>query len=563
MTSESVAASGSRRSPWWESPVTIVVAATLIRAALLLTYEGTVQDGTTRVGTAADWLFHGIGFFGRTSWPEGNYLLPAAALLLWNDPYWSVRILYALVGVTNVWLIYLLGRTLYGRPAGAVAAWIVACMPFHAQQSVELATSEIPYLSCVILSLLAIVRYVRNPSPPLAIYAGLALTLATSFRFDGVVWGIPLGASIAVAAFRNRLPLSRVARDLTLFGVCSLAFPAAILARWAQLYPDVFHILSLGKSMDLEFFARGEHPRWPSWLYQSYALTFWPVSTFVLLTPLVAALGWTGLACAIRERRLVALPVTLGIFTVCVWLGYATFRHDVLVQWRYALIIAALLTVFCLPGARALTRLWPMLTGRRIAAATLSMAALSVAAVILLAFADEGVFTRQIGELSPIRPGQFASRDLLTWIHSNVGPSDPVLLTPHVLEQAYLSVHRRELERAGGVVTQSTFRPDGVLTLTHASLTEQLQTKLSGVCYVVTTTSTRELGLHDGLYRELVDPVRIKDDVYEWHGISLRLLTRFGSNLVWGVDATPKETCPGQRSYRAGPSPAPGNRINY
>src|SRR5215470_14510827 len=191
MTSESVVASDSRLPPRWQSPVMIVVVATLIRGAVLLTYEGTIHDGTTRVATAANWLFQGSGFFGRTVWPEGNYLLPAAALLVWNDPYWSVRILYAVVGVSNVWLIYLLGRTLYGRSAGAIAAWIVACMPFHGQQSVEVATSEVPYLSCIVLSLLAIVRYARNPSPFLAIFGGLALTLATSFRFDGVVWGIP------------------------------------------------------------------------------------------------------------------------------------------------------------------------------------------------------------------------------------------------------------------------------------------------------------------------------------------------------------------------------------
>jgi 4-amino-4-deoxy-L-arabinose transferase-like glycosyltransferase len=552
MTSESVAASGSRLSPWWESPVTIVVIAALIRGALLLTYEGVSQDGTTRVGTAAAWLFHGFRIFGRTSWPEGNYLLPAAAMLVWNEPYWSVRALYALVGVSNVWLIYLLGRALYGRPAGAIAAWIVACMPFHAQQSVEVATSEIPYISCIILALLGIVRYVKSPSPSLAIYGGLSLTLATSFRFDGVVWGIPLGASIAVAAFQHRLPPGRVVRDLALFGVCSIVFPVALFAQWMQLYPDPFHIFSSGKEMTQEFFVQGEHPRWPSWLYQSYAVAFWPAITFVFLTPLVAALGWTGLACAVRERRLMALPVTLGTIVVCTWLGYAAIRHDILVQARYALIIAVLLSVFCLPGAEALTRFWPVLTGKRIAAATLVTAVASAAAVTVLAFINAGVLTRQIGALSPIRPGQFESRDLWTWIGANVGPSDPVLLTPHVLDQAYLTVHRPELERAGSVVSQSSFMPDGKLTLTRAMLIEQLRTNLSRVCYLVTTTSTRELGLHDGLYRELVDPVHVKDDVYAWHSISLRLLRRFGSNLVWGVEhpetpphATPKLTCPG------------------
>jgi 4-amino-4-deoxy-L-arabinose transferase-like glycosyltransferase len=535
-----------------ESPVTILVTAALIRGALLLTYEGTIQDGITRVLATANWLFHGVGIFGRTSWPEGNYLLPAAALLIWNEPYWSVRILYALVGVTNVGLIYLLGRTLYGHRAGTIAAWVVACMPFHAQQSVEVATSEVPYLSCIILALIAIVRYAENPNPLLAICGGLSLTLATSFRFDGVVWGIPLGASIAVAAFRHRLPPWRLVRDLALFGVCGTAFLAVLLARWMHLYPHPFAIIARGQLMSQEFFVQGEHSRWPSWLYQSYTLGFWPASTFVILTPLVAALGWTGLVCALRERRIMALPVALGIVVVCIWLGYAAFRHDILVQWRYALVIAVPLCVFCLPGAEALTRFSPVLTGRRIAVATLVTAAASATAVTVLAFVDAGTLTRQIGALSPVRSGQFASRDLLAWIRINADPSGPVLLTPHVLEQPYLVMHLPELIRAGGVIAESYFvPPSGDLVHSHASLTQQLLTTIPRACYVVTSTSPRELGLRDGLYRELVDPVRVVDHRYIWNGISLRLHRRFGSNLVWGVlhpgnhlEPNLKATCP-------------------
>jgi Dolichyl-phosphate-mannose-protein mannosyltransferase len=536
MASESAAAWDSRTPSWWQSPFVIVLVAALIRGVLLLTYEGTTGDGATRVGTAANWLWHGVGFFGRTAWPEGNYLLPAAALLVWNEPYWSVRILYALVGVSNVWLIYLLGCALYGRSAGAIAAWVVAYMPFHAQLSVDVATSEIPYISCIIAAVLAIVRYAKDPSPLPALCAGLFLTVATSFRFDGLVWGVPLGVSMVAAAFRHRLPLSRLVRDLALFGVCAIAFPAALFARWTQLYPDPFYIFSSGKLSTQEFFIQGMHPRWPSWLYQAYTLGFWPASTFVVLTPLVATLGWIGWACAIRERRLATLPVSLGIVVVCVWLGYATFRHDILVQFRYALVVAVLLSVFCLPGAEELTRRWPVLTGKRVAAATLATAVASVAAVTVLAFLNAGVLSRQIGGLSPIRPGQFASRDLLMWIRSDAGPSNPVLLTPHVIQgQAYLSMHLGELKRGGQVIAQSMYLPNSELVLTHESLTNQLLTNISRACYVVTSTSPGELGLRDGLYPELVEPAHVMDDVYVWHRIKLRLLKRLGSNLVWGV----------------------------
>jgi hypothetical protein len=367
-----------------------------------------------------------------------------------------------------------------------------------------------------------------------------------------VIWGIPLSASIAAAAFRHRLPLSQVSRDLTLFGVCAIAFPAAQFARWMQLYADPFYIISSDKQGTQQYFAQGVHARWPSWLYQSYTLGFWPASTFVVLTPLVAALGWTGWAGAIRKRRLVALPVSLGIAVVCIWLAYASFRHDILVQFRYALVVAVLLSVFCLPGAEALTRLWPVITGKRIAAATLGTAVASVAGITVLGFIEVGVLTRQIGGLSPIRPGQFASRDLLTWISLELGPSNTVLLTPHVTQgQAYLAMHLSKSIRSGRVIAKSMYLPNGGLVLDHESLTDELLTSIPRACYVVTSTSRSELGLRDGLYTELVEPVHVMDDVYVWHGIKLRLLRRVGSNLVWGVmhsgsqrPSTDEGTCP-------------------
>src|SRR5204862_8061075 len=102
-----------------------------LRVAALVGCEARIQAGVPRLGTARAWIFEGIPAFGRPVWPEGNYLLPAAALLLWGDAYWSVRIMYAIVGLTNVWLVYLLGTAVYGRSAGVTAAWVVALMPFH------------------------------------------------------------------------------------------------------------------------------------------------------------------------------------------------------------------------------------------------------------------------------------------------------------------------------------------------------------------------------------------------------------------------------------------------
>jgi hypothetical protein len=521
---------------WLCSPVVIVVVALALRIALLFLFEGTVQDGTSRVGTAAAWLFHGTSIFGRTFWPEGNYLLPAVALLVWNEPYWSVRILYALVGVSTVWLAYALGRDTFGRSAGVVAAWAVALMPYHLLASTDIAMSETPYVSLILLTLLLAARYASVPRPWLAVAAGLSLTLAITFRFDGVIWGPPVAGALLIAGVRRHLPPVRMTGDLALFGLFALSYPLALFIRWSELYPDPLHILAVSKTNTLQFFVNGKHPRWPEWFYQTYALVFWPGSTLVLLSPVLALLGWVGLAGSLRQQRLAPLPISLGILTVCAWFAYATYQHDLLAQWRFALVIAVALSVFCVPGASALVARWPWLTYRQIVVAVVATAIGSWVVTVYGAFAGAGVTNRQIGLLSPVKPDQFGSRALLAWVAHDLPPGDRVLLTPHVLEQPYLDMHRDELERAGKLIVQSYYLPKSdIVVYSKPALTRLLSEELAQVQYVVTSTSSRELGLRDGLTRELINPAPDAEGVCVWNGIRLRRVQRFGSNLVWAV----------------------------
>lgn len=513
----------------------ILGVAAAVRVLALMTFEGIVHDGTTRVMVASGWLSGQGPIFGRTNWPEGNYLLPAAALAIWNEPYWSVRILFVLVGLTNVWLAYHLGRAVLGHPTAAVAGWIVALMPFHILVSADAAMSEGPYISFMLVAMLAVVRYAESPSPWLAAGAGLALTLATLFRFDGVIWGIPLALSIAYVAHSHRLTLITILRHLAVFGAVGLIYPVAIFIAWSVLYADPFHILDQGKLNAQQFFVNGKHPRWPSWVYQTYVVIFWPASTFVLMTPGVALLSWVGALAVVRERRKVAAPLVLGLVITSTWLAYAAFTHDILAQWRYALILVVVLSVFCLRGAQRIMQLVRALTPGRLAFAVGSAAVAWQALITYVAFVDSGPATRQLGILSPIRPNQFASRDMLEWIRENSNNGKAVLLTPHVLEQPYLLLHRRQLEAENRITVQSYYLPSSELVHTKETLTAGLVEKLTTVGYVATTTDLRELGLRDGLVREVVQPTQERDGSYSWNGVHLRLLQRFGHNIIWEV----------------------------
>lgn len=535
LTQANAMRSSFRRLFALSSPSLILFAAAAFRVAELFAFEGTINDGTTRVALAAAWIFRGHPVFGRTDWPIGNYILPAIALSFWNNPYWSVRILYAIVCLSNVLLTYALGKELHGRTAGAIAAWIVAVMPLHILISANGAMSEGPYITFILLALLAAVRYSVTPAAWLAAVAGISITLAAMFRFDGVVWGLPIAVSLILFAWQRGISLTKCASHLCLLAVCGLAFPLALLLKWMALYHDPFHTFHRAASNTLQFFASGSDGRWPPWLYQSYVVTFWPASTFVLLTPLIAALGWIGVIKVIRDRRFAAAPLILGGLIVSGFLAFAALRHQILAQWRYALILVIVLSTFCSSGVELISETWKRLTRAQIWTSAIAVALCSQAVVTFFAYSDHGVFTRQLGMLSPLQPHQYASRGLIGWIQSLKDDTGCLVLTPHVLEQPYLDAHLHELEQKHKILAQSYYRRRSELVFSRPALVSELHRDISTCQYVVTSTSFRELGLQDGVFRELVRPAESNDGAYVWEGIHLQFEHRYGSNVVWDI----------------------------
>ena len=515
-----------------ESLLLILAAATVFRVVALLTFEGTNEEGPTRVGVAAAWLFHNKPFFGLTDWPEGNYILPALALKLWNNPYWSVRILYAIVSLASVPLVYSLGQQMAGRRSGAVAAWIVAVMPYYLYISTNGGMSEGPYVALILLALLAAVRYCVRPHALAAIASGVSLTLATSFRFDGVMWAIPIFVSLAISGFTHRQSVLRTIQDLSLLTLSTCIFPAVLVVRWTMLYGRPFFVLDRAKANTAQFFFNGVHRS--DLLYQSYVVVFWPASTFVLLTPIIAALGWLGVLRLIRQRQMAALPVWTGLVFVTLWLAFAAFKHDILAQWRYTLVLAIVLTTFSYCGAEEITARVTSLTRRRVWSAAVITAILAQMLVTYTAFTDQGLLSRQIGMLSPVRPNQFGSKELIAWIDSLPSSGGAVLLTPHVLEQPYLAMHLQDLKRAHRIIAQSYYSSSED-TYSSNSLVSKLQQDLLLSRYLVTSASFRELGLRDGLFKELIEPKKSGSGRYIWEGANLRFVGKWGSNLAWEV----------------------------
>ncbi len=97
------------------------------------------------------------------------------------------------MGVGTVWAVYAIGRRLWGRRAGLLAALTLAIMPLHAQHS-HFLTVDVPATFWGVLSLLWAVRLATGDPKPLraALLAGVFAGLAAATKYNMALAILPL-----------------------------------------------------------------------------------------------------------------------------------------------------------------------------------------------------------------------------------------------------------------------------------------------------------------------------------------------------------------------------------
>ena len=116
---------------------------------------------------------------------------------------WLGRAVSVAIGLATVYLVYCLGRRLYGPPAGLVAALFLAVMPYHVVVTRQVLLDG-PMVLCATLSLFMMARFgeTKHPLWLYAAAAGIGLTfLAKETGF------IMVGAIYAFLALSPKLPV--------------------------------------------------------------------------------------------------------------------------------------------------------------------------------------------------------------------------------------------------------------------------------------------------------------------------------------------------------------------
>jgi 4-amino-4-deoxy-L-arabinose transferase-like glycosyltransferase len=507
-------------------------ASALIALAGVLFFEGAVVDGTGRILVAARWLMAPYNIIGTEVWGDGNYILPALAIALGGDLFYSVRVLYALIGAATIPVLFFLARDVRGHEAAVWAGVLFALNPYRLTNSLEGATSEVPFMFLVFLGLLLAARQRARVSLLEALLAGLCFTAAASFRYEAGFWAMLPGLLILsplAPTFRPRLEWRRV-KSAVVFCLAASSYPIVLALRWWHLHGDPLYSLNAAAIDMAQFSVDGRNVNWPNSIYIPFAAAFWFLSVAAVLTPFIAAAAFLGIVRALRNAR--AGPFAVAILAWLSLLTVMSVTRHFLLEYRYALPAYGLACMFVPDGIAWLGRRYAMLARPRVHATLTGLSLiLFYAAYSLAAFHDRGVLGRRLGMLSPVRPGQYATRTLIAWLEQTM--TDKTLLMSPGVASPYLLLARRDLIESGRVRPFSIYK--GAFVYDRRGYEAAFAGAAADRDLVMFRRPCRGLSLKDG---RIDDPFLPPEGVSQWtHGsLKMRHVRDLGSLAVFTVD---------------------------
>jgi uncharacterized membrane protein len=249
-------------------------------------------------------------------------------------------------GVVTVYLVYELGRQLYGRRAGLIAALLLALMPYHVVVSRQVLLDG-PMTMLATLTLLLLVRYVMTGRAAWLYATGAAMGLTFLAKETSIVLLFAIYAFLALTP-ELRVRLRDIAISVGVMAVVIAPFPLSLFLAgrsgtgesyltwqlfrrpnhdwlfYAANVPEVVGPLVLAAAIAGLVLAR-RSALWPERLLLCWIAVpvlffeLWPVKGFQYLLPVVAPLAVLAARPLVRRRArpvLVVVCVSLLVPTV-------------------------------------------------------------------------------------------------------------------------------------------------------------------------------------------------------------------------------------------------------
>lgn len=244
----------------------------------------------------------------------------------------TVLLLMGLVG-----LAYLMGRELYGRRAGLLAAWLCAFSPNLLAHG-RLATNDFAQSAFVLATAYAFLRFVRAPSALRALGAGVVLGLALLTKYSAILLLGLVAVWVGVAASGRRVAFFAASLGLALLAAALVVSLGYGSPRGGFDFVRNLGVLYSNVHLDLPTYFAGTFHEGGLWYYF--------VAAFLLKTP-VAFLALLALKVVDQARRrdVEADPALYLLLPTAVWLVVMT-ATALQFGLRYILPVYPLLFVY-------------------------------------------------------------------------------------------------------------------------------------------------------------------------------------------------------------------------
>ncbi len=148
--------------------------------------------------------------------------------------FYPSRGLVVVMGTLTVWWVYLIGRRLFDRTVGLLAALFLALGFLHVRDS-HFGVTDVPMTGLVVLTVLLIVKWQEEGRLRDAVLAGLVGGLAMSTKYNGLGVGVPFALAFLATSPYTLIEWSRFVRDVSAQGASLEKGHGLVLARgWSH-----------------------------------------------------------------------------------------------------------------------------------------------------------------------------------------------------------------------------------------------------------------------------------------------------------------------------------------
>lgn len=343
------------------------------------------------------------------------------------------RLLSVVIGLATVYLTYDIGKRLYGRPAGLLAALFLALMPYHVVVTRQVLLDG-PMVFCTTLTLYLLVRFAESENPIWLICTGAGMGLSFLAKETSILM---IGAIFAFLALSPKIKIRIVDIILALIVMAVVMAPYPLAVKLAGGGSDS----KTGQYLVWQLFRRPNHT------FDFYFTVVPPAIGIPVIITALLGLWFLRKQNDWKERLLVLWILTPTLF----------FELWPTKGFQYLLPIAP---AFAILGARFLTT-WRMpssLPGRWKLVAEVVMTIIPVLMALSL-FSDSWklIVPSQSDQFLAGSGGLSGGRETGTWIKDHVplgatfmaiGPSMANIVKFYGYRQAYgLSVSPNPLRR--------------------------------------------------------------------------------------------------------------------